>query len=309
MLRHPAIDKEDFDDRRMMISEMSDNPALRLKLQYMLYRLGRCRNAVMSQAFNPEYHGFGRLFLYVGLMLLFIASVVAAIFVQKALLAAFVVLAVNMAVHSRRITQIRRDFDTVNYSLSMIVALKRIRKLRHPVIDAVLVRAYESLDRFRSAVRLGGVSGYSSSEVTNSISTVLLLDLINYEFLKNKLWRNHNDLFVIHEHLGRIDASISIASYIKSAPYYCQPEIDFAEGSAAFYEATGMVHPMLKNPVANDLSATGPILITGSNASGKSTYIKTAALCAILAQTICVTTAKRYHASVFRIFLRTAVRG
>jgi hypothetical protein len=157
MLRSPAVTKEEFEKRRALISLMQDKPVLRLKLQYVLYRLGRSRNAVMRQAFDPESHGFGRLFLYLGLMLLFIASVIAAVFVQKAFLAALVMLAVNMAVHSRRMNQIRRDFDTVNYSLAMIVALKRIKKQRDPEIDTLYSKAYDSLDRFRSAVRLGGV--------------------------------------------------------------------------------------------------------------------------------------------------------
>jgi DNA mismatch repair ATPase MutS len=64
---------------------------------------------------------------------------------------------------------------------------------------------------------------------------------------------------------------------------------------------------MITHPVANDLKTSAPILITGSNASGKSTYIKTAALCAILAQTICVTTAHSYRASAFRIYSSMAV--
>ncbi len=306
-LRHPAVTKADYDRRRALITHIKDHPSLRLKLQYILYRLGRSRNAVMSQAFSPEYHGYGRLLVYIGLMLLFLACATAAVFVQKAILAAILVLAVNMAVHSKRMHTIRRDFDTVNYSMAMIVALKRIRKLRDPEIDTLNSEAYDSLDRFRSAVRLGGVSGYSSSEVTNSISTVLLLDLISYEFLKNKLWRNRDDLFRIDEHLGRIDASIAIASHMKSNPYLCQPELDFSDTAPAFYDAAGLVHPMINNPVANDLKTSAPILITGSNASGKSTYIKTAALCAILTQTICTAPAKSYRASVFRIFSSMAV--
>lgn len=307
MLRSPAVTKEEFEKRRALIFLMEGNPVLRLKLQYILYRLGRSRNAVMGQVFNPEYHGSGRLFLYLGLMLLFVASAVAAVFISKAVLLAIAVLAVNMTVHSKRMNVIRRDFDTVNYSLSMLAALKKVRLLGHPALDNMLAPAYGSLDRFRSAVRLGGVSVYSGNELASTVSTVLLLDLINYEFLKNKLWRNHNDLFTIHEHLGKIDASIAIASFIKSQPYLCQPEIDFSDSSPAFLDAAGMVHPMLEHPVANDLKTSVPILITGSNASGKSTYIKTAALCAILAQGICVTPAQSYRASAFRIFSSMAV--
>lgn len=307
MLRHPAITKEDYTERHTLISHMSSNPALRLKLQFILSKLGRARNAVLCQAFNPEFQSPARLIIYVSLMLLFILSVVTAFFVQKAAIVTLFVLAINMSVHTKRMNQIKRDFDTVNYSLAMILTLKSIRKLQDPTVDALLSRAYDSLERFRSAIRMGGVSTNSSNEIAVSIFTVFLLDLINYEFLKNKLWRNHNDLFVIHEHLGRIDASIAIASFKESTLYLCEPDIDFSDSIPAFLNSIGIVHPIIKNPVANNLTTSAPILITGSNASGKSTYIKTAALCAILAQSICVTTAKSYRASAFRIYSSMAI--
>ena len=43
---------------------------------------------------------------------------------------------------------------------------------------------------------------------------------------------------------------------------------------------------MLKTPVPNDVDVTKNLLLTGSNASGKSTYIKAIALNAIFAQTL-----------------------
>ena len=58
----------------------------------------------------------------------------------------------------------------------------------------------------------------------------------------------------------------------------------------------------------NDFTAGGPLLITGSNASGKSTYLKAVAWNAVLAQTICTCTAERYAASVFRIYTSMALQ-
>jgi hypothetical protein len=306
MLRHPAVTREDYEGRRALISAMEKGPALRLRLQYVLSQLGRSRYAVLNEAFDPEYHGPGRLLLYIGLTLLFVLSVAAAFFSAKAVLLAVAVLVANMLIHSTRMNAIRRDFDTVNYSLAMIVTLKRIKGLREAAVDAFLPRAYESLGRFRSAVRMGGVSGYSSNEVGNMLSSVFLLDLITYEFLKNKLWRNHDDLFVIHEHLGKLDAAIAAASFKKSLGASCAPELDFS-GGKPFAEARGVVHPLLRDPVPNDFATEKSILITGSNASGKSTYLKAAAVCAILAQSLCVTTARRWRASAFRILTSMAV--
>ena len=58
----------------------------------------------------------------------------------------------------------------------------------------------------------------------------------------------------------------------------------------------------------NDFDAGGPLLITGSNASGKSTYLKGAAWNAVLAQSICTCTADDYRASAFRIYTSMALQ-
>lgn len=72
-------------------------------------------------------------------------------------------------------------------------------------------------------------------------------------------------------------------------------------------DAGSIVHPLLENAVANCVNAQGPLLITGSNASGKSTFLKTCALCALLAQSICTCPAANYRASAFRILSSTAL--
>lgn len=57
---------------------------------------------------------------------------------------------------------------------------------------------------------------------------------------------------------------------------YCDPAIDFDKEGPSHFTAAGLVHPLLKNPVANTVELTGSLLLTGSNASGKSTLIKAA---------------------------------
>ena len=55
----------------------------------------------------------------------------------------------------------QRDLDAINYSVRMIFAMNRIRSLQDPELDVQLQAAYESLDRLRSVVRIGGVSTVS----------------------------------------------------------------------------------------------------------------------------------------------------
>lgn len=52
------------------------------------------------------------------------------------------------------------------------------------------------------------------------------------------------------------------------------------------FSMEGLYHPLLKNPVKNDLSASSNvILLTGPNMSGKSTFLKAVSLCVYLGHT------------------------
>ena len=308
MLRSPAIRESDYIGRKKLIDLMGEKAELRLKLQVILARLGCTRRADLCQAFSPSAHGRGWLFVYLLLMLLVPAALISiSIVPQFGMMATMVVILFNSMVHELRKRKIQGDFDTVNYSVAMIFALHRIQKLKAPVLDEHLHPMYESLDRLRSVIRTGGVSSTSDGSPSDIISTLLLLDLIAYEFLKNKLGQCHDDVFTVHEYLGRIDAAISIASYRKSLDFYADPELDFAATGSGYLEGLRMIHPLIERPVPNDFVGDTPALITGSNASGKSTYLKTVALCAVMAQSICTCTAGKYRASAFRIYSSMAL--
>lgn len=308
-LRSPAVDGTVYDNRKKLIDLMTSFPDLRLKLQVILARTGRSRRADLSKAFDPAEHGIQWLVVYLLLaFLLPVTAVYAAVFrSMPGLLACICAVSFNGWMHEYRRKRCQGDFDTVNYTVSMVFALHRIRKLKNGELDSFLKEAYEHLDRLRSVIRTGGVSMVKDGGLGEFIATVFLLDLIAYEFLKNKLGRCHAGVFAVHEALGRIDAAIAVASYRKSLPCFAVPEIDFSS-ERLYVSASGMVHPLLHAAVPNDLNTERPVLITGSNASGKSTYLKTAALCALLAQSICTVTAVSWRASAFRIYSSMALR-
>src|SRR5699024_8950497 len=59
-------------------------------------------------------------------------------------------------------------------------------------------------------------------------------------------------------------------------------------------EFEALTHPLLVNSISNDLEINSHILLTGSNASGKSTFMKAIALNLLLAQTINTVTANYF---------------
>lgn len=310
MLRSPAVEPREYERRRQLIDYAEADPERRLRVETILARLGCTRRADLCRAFSPSEHGMGMLLVYLALFAAFIAAVaVTTVNVLVGVWPLMLSMFVNLLVHELRRRKAQRDYDTVNYVVNMVFAVRKLQKLHDEELDRQLQGAYESLKRLQSVVRVGGLStGTDSSEVGDVLLTLTLLDLITYEFLKNKLGRCHDDVFAIHEHLGRLDAAISVASFRASLERFAQPTLHFEPTAPNFIRAGGMTHPLLRGAVPNDLDTDRPILITGSNASGKSTYLKTAALAALLAQSICTVTADAYEARALRIYTSMALR-
>lgn len=153
--------------------------------------------------------------------------------------------------------------------------------------------------------RAGAASGDILSVILDYIRMVFHVDLIRFNGM----------LHFLREHIGDADRLISNVGYLETAVAvwifrqslkngWCSPVFDRQEKISL----AGAYHPLLEQPVKNSVTAERGILITGSNASGKSTFLKTVAINAILAQTIHTCTAEGYHASFFHVYSSMALR-
>ncbi|MDR0949198.1 MAG: DNA mismatch repair protein MutS, partial [Lachnospiraceae bacterium] len=116
---------------------------------------------------------------------------------------------------------------------------------------------------------------------------------------------HRQDVDLLAGGFGRLEASISIASYRATlGDEWCVPQ--FHERTQI--HVTDLYHPLLQNPVKNTIYTDGGVLLTGSNASGKSTFLKTVALEILLAQTIHTATATSYQAPFVRLLTSMSLR-
>ena len=111
-------------------------------------------------------------------------------------------------------------------------------------------------------------------------------------------------MYQLYTLVGEIDACIAIASQRAAIPKYCLPEFT----SQLSVDALSIVHPLIKNAVPNSMSWHNNILITGSNASGKSTFIKAIALNTVLAQSIYTCWAEEFSMPRAKVMSSMALR-
>jgi DNA mismatch repair ATPase MutS len=114
-----------------------------------------------------------------------------------------------------------------------------------------------------------------------------------------------DDMKIIYETIGKVDMLLSIAAIRTNLPLYTIPI--FEEGSPL--EIKDAVYIILDNPVANSIRVDkgNGVMITGSNMSGKSTFLRTIATNIVLAQTICTATASYYKAKVLIPFTSISI--
>jgi hypothetical protein len=175
--------------------------------------------------------------------------------------------------------------------------------------DVALLRRLKTIARWasedplmlsgRTNLALDAVSQLFSS-VYEYVSMLLLLDGNAIYFAHRDLVARHGALLRVAATIGEIDAAVSVASWRSERSDWSRPA--FGEpGSAA--TLSGVRHPLVADAVPNDVTLTPGrgLVITGSNMSGKSTFLRTVGVNIVLAQTIHTCLAGTYRAPVIDV--------
>ncbi len=310
MLRRSLYDDDKLKNRDRLISYFKENESDRFNLQYILGKLGYSKEIYTSNClFNEDFNGKNKLLKYKILSKLPVISLIL-IFLNKFFvlpMIGFACLNIYISLNERRKNYSTEGFT---YLIKVINTAKKIKSLNINVINENLYDISEDLKKVKKIRRKSIGSDPNSliseinilSEYTNML---FLSELITYEKIKKTIIKNKEYLINIYEFVGSIDALIAVASFRESLDYFTKPvlnkSIDKEETHLEFRE---MYHPLIVNPVANCGSFEKSVLITGSNASGKSTFIKTIAINAVLAQSIYTCCAKEYASSYYHLTLR-----
>lgn len=224
-------------------------------------------------------------YLLLGLLLLSAAA--AAVFrTPVALFGCLMVYLFNMTVHIiKKATmdiKIRAIFNvcqTLGTAVNVSDHTKQLSKQTAPDIESVRTVS-------KRAIALGLKRAGENSDEVSMLSAYLLgpfmLDFIRYDKTVTALCSKKAECMRIFKYLGEIDCAVSTASYRRSLKDCCVPQL--TDGKSFMFGQ--LVHPAISNAVPNDFEFRRGVILTGSNASGKSTFIKAAAINLILAQTI-----------------------
>lgn len=132
------------------------------------------------------------------------------------------------------------------------------------------------------------------------IKAVFLIEVFTLFKVTEELESKQSSIGTLLNYVGTIDVALSIASFRAGEKKTCIPVL--VPPKKEFF-AKRMYHPLIDDCVENDFSLLGKsILITGSNMSGKSTFLRTLIINSLLAQTIHTCFADEFTSPILKQF-------
>ena len=312
VLRKPIIKNTAWEKRKEAIHVFHKNVDFREKLQMILHKLGKQDKEQVEILLTgelpipPKFWVLLEIIPYIGLVSAIAAFVLFRLgkinlFVFPLLLILNLSI-VNGIIRNRLKKGILPYFTSIGYLGKIINTAKQIKDLSVNGLDRQLENISKAYDKCKVinnktyALSLEQVDPFG---LYSYVNILFLIDIRMFFRVIRDIDKLREDLISLYTLIGELDAFCSIASFRDSYPSLSEPVL-LIQGIK--YEVEDMVHPLITNPVANSISLEDKgALITGSNMSGKSTFLRSAAVNAVLAQTICGTFTSKYRASFFKV--------
>lgn len=276
-----------------LISRFTNDPGFRVSTQMQLNKLNKREAFYISSLFQdelikpPTWHWIVPLLSFSSFF-----SLIAMFFIPQLFLIFFVVFIVNAIIHYLNKKNLLHYLASIPQLLMLTNVAKELFKDQQlKEINPDLEKSISTMSKVRASMSFFDFETKIQSDaqmifwaILELLKIVFLLEpLLLFASLK-KLDTKRKEIEDLFLFVGKIDSQISIASLRKGSSNYCIPTITDKEKTMVAKE---VYHPLINNCVRNSLSIENKsILLTGSNMSGKTSFIRTIGINFITALTI-----------------------
>ena len=314
MLRVPSFEQEVLEERNRLVNYMSGHKEQRKKLQVIFSMIGRTSRYAVTDyigILDTIKSSSNRKHYLIAAMSS--ASIITMFFMPiVGIMLLLIIFTISAVTYYQEKAQVEPFLTSFAYVLRMLKASELIQKENIEELKEYCQELKELNKRLNAFRKNSGVlmsmkrSGNPMDAILDYVRMFFHVDLIKFNQMVSVLKREQETCKRMIELMGTIEASIAIASFRKFLPYYSLPVLE--NSKEGYMELEEVYHPMLSQAVSNHISIQKGALITGSNASGKSTFLKTVAINAVLSQTIYTSVSKQYRAPFFRVYSSMSLR-
>lgn len=314
MLRNMDCDQQSYEEKENYIQYFMEHKEARVYLQMLYHSIGKKdKYSVYDYLDYMEQIKVKNSLLQILLDVALVVSVgICFANAGVGVLLVVGILIFNILTYFKEKKEIEPYITSLAYVQRLLDVGKKICAVKIDILDKKKEEIKEVLKEFQDFssnsmwIHMNSVNASGGSPLDIILDYVRMLthvDLLIFAKLFKKLKAKKTEVNNLVKILGEIEACIAIGWYRNTLPFYTIP--DFSGKNLNIKDGC---HPLLENPVPNSIEAKKGILITGSNASGKSTFLKTVAINVILAQGIHTVYAKAYRAEVFDVYSSMALR-
>jgi hypothetical protein len=284
-----------------IVAGFQENPALRNSMTEEISKLNKTDAYYITALFQEKYLQQPSWFWLIQMLSAISAiSVLLSFFFPQLLILLIILLPVNMGIHYWNKNNLHKYGSSIPQLILLNqIALKIWTNCKIGRESSSTQKSIEVLNSMNLAMSVFKIEAKLQSEVGQLIE--YLLELIKALFLLEPvllfttlkmLDSKRQDIENVFDFLGETDAALSILSLRESSPYSCQISV---ETSGKHLKAREVYHPLLFSGVPNSIDLREKsALLMGSNMSGKTTFIRTVGINAILGQTINTCFAKEF---------------
>lgn len=310
---HNMQTRQSCENMEKRISFFSRRESIRTEIEEKLMRIGKQKESCylpffLTEEINPLVIPGAILYFLQGLLAF---CLIGAILLRSNLWATgfLVVAVVNLLIYLHTkckyegnlfmVSSLKELFDFCNWIVKklepdrpeILHALEKTQKLSHWMLRWQ-TRKYQSIS--------GDVTGI----LWDYIAGITLHDVVAFYRIQKTLRACKKETMQLYTFAGEIDMEIAIASFRKSLPQWCCPSLQ-SDGAISVEEIS---HPLMADAIPNDFVLKKGVVLTGANASGKSTFMKAVAINVILAQTINTCVAKNMKMPAIQVMTSMALR-
>lgn len=313
LMHVPVNSKKDWKDQEELIRYYQEHERERIELQMLFGKIGKYHGASIYSYISRSIEMNTHTPLVHYLCPIALAIAIGSLFFNPAEGVGFLILVVitNIGLYFSKRRAIENSMQALQYFLNLQKAAGDILKKKLVVNEhyrEMLQKDYTSVKKYLGWTTMLKPADWGNQSleeiVLDYFRLVTHLDNILFYRCMRRLKQNMNAVENLITTMGFLESIIAIGSLRKALPYYCVPE--FSERRQL--EIQDAYHPLIEEPIANSICAEKGILITGSNASGKSTFLKTVAINAIMAQGLHTCAANIYRGPWCHIFSSMALR-
>ncbi len=284
-----------FEKQEKLIAQFESDRELRNKVKIALSSLGKMVSSYHIPELVNKLNEQKRTLSFIPYILLaaFLASVAGAVAVHSlsAFMTVVFIFVFNIIINS--VLKMKNTFRM--HTLFILACLIGTASEISGLMKEKNERIGEIIRKMKKIPKLMSLFSLSNSRtddpflaIFDYISGAFMIDYIIYDVILKEMIKYREEYMELYDFVGDIDCAIAVLSFRKSLDRCCIPVIT----DKRRFELKDCVHPAVKDAVPNDFSYSSNVILTGSNASGKSTFIKTAAINLILGQTINTCTAE-----------------